>query len=392
MANVETDKAGGWKTALGCTYESLSLFRISLGFFLLLELALRFRFLLPFYSDEGTLPLHLLLDKVDGLYRVVCLHCHFGALWQQQILLSIQVVLALLFMLGYKTQWTAPLSWYMYFSLTLRNTWMNYILDRYFHYLLFLSMFLPLQERWALSASIAQKLGIEVSPGTIALKALLFWLYLDAGWGKYTDPLKGWSYYADPLPALDSYARHTLAARYLYALLGPQGLRVMTPIVVYVELLVSPISLLASFLGSRALLYTAIGVIWSLHIGIALSVRNSTLLSFVACVVWVPFLPVGWKKLDMGTHTTGKASWTATLISLICILAMVSGNLWLETISRACDQSVKHIWSTLLHNRWNVFIGAEEYGEFARRGTCRQYLLGLYVCISDLISCFFFSQ
>ena len=40
---------------------------------------------------------------------------------------------------------------------------------------------------------------------------------------------------------------------------------------------------------------------------------------------------------------------------------MVAGNLWLETISRACDQSVKHIWSTLLHNRWNVFVGAEEY-------------------------------
>ena len=38
---------------------------------------------------------------------------------------------------------------------------------------------------------------------------------------------------------------------------------------------------------------------------------------------------------------------------------MISGNLWLE--SGACDESVKHIWSTLLHNRWNVFVGAEEY-------------------------------
>jgi hypothetical protein len=40
---------------------------------------------------------------------------------------------------------------------------------------------------------------------------------------------------------------------------------------------------------------------------------------------------------------------------------MVAGNLWLGTASQACDQSVRLIWSTLLHNRWNVFVGAEEY-------------------------------
>lgn len=361
MAHAKGER--GWKIALGSTYESLALFRISLGFFLLLELSLRFRFLLPFYSDEGTLPAHLLLEKVDDLYKVVCLHCHFGALWQQQVLLLVQAALALLLMLGYKTTWTASLSWYLYLSLTLRNTWMNYILDRYFHYLLFLSMFLPLQERWGLSAPVTRRDGIVVAPGTIALKALTFWIYLDAGWGKYMDPLQGWSYYADPLPALDTYARHTLGARYLYALVGPQGLRVMTPIVVYIELLVSPVSLIAGFLRSQAVLYAAIGLIWSLHVGIALTLRNSALLSFVACIAWLPSLPVGWKKLDTDAPRTGISSWTSTLVSLVCILAMLSGNLWLETISRACDQSVTHIWSTLLHNRWNVFIGAEEYGK-----------------------------
>jgi hypothetical protein len=49
------------------------------------------------------------------------------------------------------------------------------------------------------------------------------------------------------------------------------------------------------------------------------------------------------------------------LLSIVLIGAMLAGNLWLETISQASDQIAKNIWSTLPHNRWNVFVGAEEY-------------------------------
>eukprot|EP00751_Fragilariopsis_kerguelensis_P026944 CAMPEP_0170879786 /NCGR_PEP_ID=MMETSP0734-20130129/31980_1 /TAXON_ID=186038 /ORGANISM="Fragilariopsis kerguelensis, Strain L26-C5" /LENGTH=234 /DNA_ID=CAMNT_0011263051 /DNA_START=1 /DNA_END=707 /DNA_ORIENTATION=+ len=41
---------------------------------------------------------------------------------------------------------------------------------------------------------------------------------------------------------------------------------------------------------------------------------------------------------------------------------MVGGNIWFETIGTDCStESSRLIWSTLLQNRWNVFIGAEEY-------------------------------
>lgn len=43
----------GFRAVFGCTYEALALFRISLGILLTLELVTRFRFLHPFYSDEG---------------------------------------------------------------------------------------------------------------------------------------------------------------------------------------------------------------------------------------------------------------------------------------------------------------------------------------------------
>lgn len=363
----------GWKPILGCSYESLALFRILLGSLLLLELVLRYRFLHPFYSDEGTLPLSLLMEKVDSLYKMVCIHCHFGSLFEQQVLLSVQVFFAFLFTVGFQTKWTSVISWYLYLSLTLRNTWMSYILDRYFHYLLFVSIFLPVGECWGVSARGKAPAHLVISPGTIAFKALVVWIYIDAGYGKYCDPLGGWFYSADPLPALDTYTRHTLPAQYLYALIGPPGLRLMTPVVLYVEILAAPVAIVGSFLGSRLIVQSDIVLICALHIGIAITLRNAALLSFVACVAWCAFLPLGWKRIDveeqyhddrpqhMKKHKYSASAIVGQVISLMCILAMVGGNLWLETISNSCDQSVKHIWSTLLHNRWNVFVGAEEY-------------------------------
>lgn len=353
----------GWKAVAGCSTKALASFRIALGSLLLIELVLRFRFLHPFYSDDGTLPTDLLMERVDDLYRYVCLHCHFGSLQAQQGLLCVQVLVMVAFTIGYRTKLASILSWYLYLSLTLRNTWMNYILDRYFHYLLFLSMFLPLDEHWALKTPPKrqhdgkQTVSWIISPGTIALKCLILWIYYDAGMGKYMD--QGWSFHADPLPALDTYARHTLVAQYVYAILGPFGLRCLTPIVVYIELFAAPVTLIAQYFNQQSLAMLSIGLIVSLHIGISLTLRNSTLLSLVACVAWVPLMPLVVSQDSIRTVRIAKLQ--QCTLPMLLIGGMICGCLWLETISQACDQSVKHIWSTLLHNRWNVFVGAEEY-------------------------------
>jgi hypothetical protein len=47
-------------------------------------------------------------------------------------------------------------------------------------------------------------------------------------------------------------------------------------------------------------------------------------------------------------------------MSTLAIFSFISGSVWFETMSAQCNQSMEHIWSTLLHNRWNVFVGAEE--------------------------------
>jgi uncharacterized membrane protein YphA (DoxX/SURF4 family) len=370
----------------------MAIFRIVLGVLLTAELLLRFRFLHVFYTDEGTKPLRLLLPNIDDLYLWVCYHCRFGTLLQQQVLLGIQVMVAICLAIGYHTKLAAVLSFYMYTSLVLRNTWLYFILDRYFYYLLFYSIFLPVDKRWSLDALAKKKRrqsgdsderssSVFVNPATVALKLLVFWIYIDAGFGKYLDPKKGWTYNAHPLPALDTYARHTVFAQHLYGLLGPGGLRLLTPVVVYVEILCVPVALVGSYLGNATIVNLAIGAICQMHIGISLSIRNSNLLSYVACCAWMVFLPMGWKK--DGDNATGGGGENGTrgndgpgtlrspvslgsklgsLVTLIMVSAMVGGNVWFETIATGCStESLRLIWSTLLQNRWNVFIGAEEY-------------------------------
>jgi hypothetical protein len=283
-------------------------------------------------------------------------------------------------------------------------------------------MFMRLDGAWSIEGGkdnkdrnkIITKTTTFVTPATVAFKLFVAWLYFDAGYGKYTDPLHGWTLDAHPLPALDTYGRHTAAARYAYGLLGPVGLRLMTPTVVYVELLGVPTAFLASFFSSgrsrrgddkkkagRTLLYCTIGLMCSMHVGIALTMNNTVLLSLVACVAWCIFLPEGVGDDLLGLLSSSSSSSSSSshspsrggtsgsgeerqreangngscssegggFLSIVkrhgmptlAILTFVSGSVWFESMSAQCNQSMEHIWSTLLHNRWNVFVGAEEY-------------------------------
>mmetsp|Transcript_13917 Transcript_13917/g.29374 ORF Transcript_13917/g.29374 Transcript_13917/m.29374 type:complete len:508 (+) Transcript_13917:315-1838(+) len=362
----------GLRSMFGCNYEAVALYRISLGVMLLFELVTRFNYLHAFYSDEGTLPLRLLRPKIDIVYKIVCVHCYSGSMIYMQLLLSIQVLLAAMLIVGYRTKVASIASWFLYLSLTLRNTWLNFILDRYFHYLLFYSMFLPLDGMWAIDSKVNSKnkssTDTFVTPATIALKLLVAWLYWDAGYGKYSDPLGGWTLNAQPLSALDTYVRHTVVARYMYGILGPTGLRYMTPTVVYAEMFCAPVALAGSYFRKNTIVYGVILLMWFMHVGIAVTMRNTVLLSLVANCAWCIYLPegvgknIGFSSKKSDVDDRKKSSFLQKHgMSALIIAAFVSGSIWFETMSDDCNQSQKHIWTTLLHCRWNVFVGAEDY-------------------------------
>lgn len=297
---------------------------------------------------RSTLPTHLLLPKVDPLYRLLCVHCNSGSIVFQRCLLIIQAIFASSLLLNFHPKSCAFFSWLLYLSLTLRNTWLVFILDWYFHHLLFYCFLLPHE-----SASKPPSKGTVLTPSTVALKLQILWIYADAGFGKFFDPEGGWTLSAE-IPALDTFARHTLFARHLYALLTPVGLRLLTPIVVYVEILSAPVALIASFFQKNELLLATIVTVFGLHTGIALAMSNSFLISAVACAAWLIFLP--------GPHTDSHhASTKWNFLEIVLIFTFVSGSLWFELLSEEGHRSANHVWSTLLHNRWNVFVGAEKY-------------------------------
>ena len=169
-------------------------------------------------------------------------------------------------------------------------------------------------------------------------------------------------------------------ARYLYALLTPKGLRWMTPTVVYAELFAAPVALLGSYIGSKKVTRYSIAIICSLHMGIALTVRNTVLLSSVACAIWCVYLPTfdgdvdndadnneETQMEDTGCDNLKKKSFQKFFKSYLFIIPIICGSIWFETMSEECNQSMKHIWSVLLHNRWNVFVGAEVRGSKKER-------------------------
>jgi hypothetical protein len=136
----------------------------------------------------------------------------------------------------------------------------------------------------------------------------------------------------------------------------------MTPTVVWVELLAAPLAMLGAFHGCKWLTQVSVVCICFLHVGIALTLRNAALLSFVACAPWTLFWPSS--ALSESFPATPKQTHSVKLgyiLSILILSAMGAGNVWFGVFSEGCNQSVRHIWSTLLHNRWNVFVGAEEY-------------------------------
>ena len=89
------------------------------------------------------------------------------------------------------------------------------------------------------------------------------------------------------------------------------------------------------------------------------------LLSSVACAAWCVSLPTFGDNNERVKHfrnSTKRYHGSGNIfVSVLIIISLICGSIWFETMSGQCNQSMKHIWSVLLHNRWNVFVGAEEY-------------------------------
>ncbi|EJN58809.1 HTTM domain-containing protein [Halogranum rubrum] len=136
---------------VGVDVRALAVFRVSLGLLLLLDLLLRSRNLVAFYTDAGTLPRSLLAAEYPT-FAELSLHALSGAAWWQGLLFVVAGVLALSLLVGYRTKTTLLLSWLLLVSLHARNPLVLNGGDSLLRRLLFWGLFLPLGRRWSLDS------------------------------------------------------------------------------------------------------------------------------------------------------------------------------------------------------------------------------------------------
>ena len=341
---------------LTITPRCVRLFRLVLGAVVAFELADKYPTLQSLYSDDGALPRSSALP-IDGspqtsLVWAVCLHAWHGSLLWAKFLCAVQLAAAAALASSYHPITSSLICWWLHCSWCLRNASLVYILDRYLHLLLLYSAFLPksTEPAWHFS---------KPSTASCVLAIQLLIIYFDAGYAKYSDPARAWSVFA-PVAALDTYLRHTTIARYIRSLLGPFGLRLSGSAAVGIEMLAAPCSLLAPTQRLRSLFLLAV---FSLHLGIALTMRNTQLLSAAAITAWLPFIdmaPPVYPHYQIRQPPPSRVRQVLLLgfAALVVHYNLIEGGEGVGCGGRASPDSVRRL---LLHNRWNVFASAESY-------------------------------
>ncbi|WP_224447195.1 HTTM domain-containing protein [Haloprofundus salilacus] len=138
-------------TRFGIDTRALAALRISLGLLLLVDLLLRARSLVAFYTDAGVFPRTLLYEQYPTLSQM-SIHPLSGAAWFQALLFLLAGLCALSLLLGYRTRLAVLLSFVLLVSLHARNPDVLNGGDSVLRRLLFWGLFLPLGERWSLDA------------------------------------------------------------------------------------------------------------------------------------------------------------------------------------------------------------------------------------------------
>ena len=375
---------------LAVSHRAVATFRTWLGAVVLVELIERIPSLPWLYTDAGAFPRWAVMPpaEVAPTLHAACIHAWSGSLGWQYALLGMQIAAAGALCCGSWPRIAAGICWVLHASSMLRNPQLSFIFDRYLHVLLLLAACMPTSHG-----------GARASAASCALAAQLILIYVDAGLGKLTSPDAAWTVGAE-VGALDTYMRHTPVARFARWLLGASALRYVGALTAWLELTIAPLAFVAPTQTSRrCCIAAAIG----LHVGIALTMRNTFALSLAGVAAWLPFVDgpppsppspplapsagIGGKQCSDGasvakkvaaqpapaaaTPSTASSPRSTRLADAACSLvvgAFAIGCAWhqlSEFGAPACAASATDaallLQSTLLHNRWNVFTGAEPY-------------------------------
>lgn len=130
---------------------ALATFRIALGCIVLLDLALRARSLVAFYTDDGVVGRAVLADLYPVLSSL-SFHTLSGDAWWQIVLFGVAAVAAVAMIVGYRTRIATAVTLLLLVSLHARNPTVLNSGDVLLRRVVFWGALLPLGRRWSLDA------------------------------------------------------------------------------------------------------------------------------------------------------------------------------------------------------------------------------------------------
>ncbi|MCK7610674.1 HTTM domain-containing protein [Roseibium sediminicola] len=140
------------RTIFGIDLRTLALFRVLLGVYILIDLAMRSRDLVSHYTDAGIMPRSV---QIDHLYITTwSLHLANGAAWFQALLFVLAGFAAIGLLVGWRTRAMTAISWLLMLSVQNRNTFILSGEDNLALLMLFWAMFLPLGARCSVDAAL----------------------------------------------------------------------------------------------------------------------------------------------------------------------------------------------------------------------------------------------
>ena len=289
---------------------ALGVFRILLGSLLVLDLLLRARDLRAHYSDSGVFPRPAAIQQYDPL----SLHLVAGDVPELAVLFALQALVAVVFLVGYRTRLATLATWVLWLSLHARFPLVLNGGDTLLRLSLFWSLFVPLGARFSVDALHREAPPETVSSlGTVALLGQVLFMYgtnvalkhMGVIWragdgltytlqlGHFTTPF---GEFLSTLPLVTTALGYTV---YVLWTLSP-GLLLLTGW--------KRAALAAAFMAMH------VGMALSMHLGLFPFVVVTTLLLFLPPTVWDRLLPANRvERSREWVQTTGILAWARGL-------------------------------------------------------------------------------
>lgn len=263
-------------------YRTLAVFRVFAGILIIIDILLRSRNLNTFYTENGLLSEEIIAQGTENSLGILL----FGDSTTVIIVFCIQILFALLLIIGYKTRLAIVISFLLVVTIDSANPFVTSYADTLFRYLLFWAMFLPLGYKWSVDSALSDKKERNRSSVEIIASAMIliqmFIMYFVNGFKKFQNH-DSWIN-GDAIISILHYERVTFFLTE-YVLLIPDTIIALMGLYWYIFLLVLSWFLIITV--GRARYVIAIGFAIG-HLGLALTTRIGAF-SFVSILGLILF-------------------------------------------------------------------------------------------------------